>query len=265
MTDNTLIPLPFSWSADFVIDNERVEILVQSDRLNASPHVSFTGSFGGSSGQIINSLREVAPRFAAHQYGDELREICEAWEALHLKSIADLTPVQVFSLGAVLSTLMLLNGERFGAASDIEDLDEADFSNADDTIDSRDVIKRIEELSGAFEAAGLDPAKLDPTASDYDAQGLSDDAEAHDYAAELKVLRALESEGENYAADWTHGETLIRHSHFKEYAQDFAEDIGAVNSDATWPNNCIDWDKASDKLKSDYTEIDFDGVAYFIR
>lgn len=39
-----------------------------------------------------------------------------------------------------------------------------------------------------------------------------------------------------------------------DFAQRFAEDIGAINDDATWPNDCIDWDRAARELMYDYIE-----------
>jgi hypothetical protein len=65
----------------------------------------------------------------------------------------------------------------------------------------------------------------------------------------------------------TNGELPMVHllTAWKEYAEQLAEDIGAINKNATWPNDCIDWEKAADQLKQDYTEVDFDGVAYWIR
>lgn len=117
------------------------------------------------------------------------------------------------------------------------------ISNSDDLIDSRDVIARIEELTDAAAESELDAEQTD----------------------ELVALQSLADEASGYAADWEHGETLIRDSYFKEYAQELAEDIGAINADATWPNNCIDWDQAADELKQDYTSVTFDGVEYWIR
>jgi hypothetical protein len=58
---------------------------------------------------------------------------------------------------------------------------------------------------------------------------------------------------------------LIRDSYFEDYARQLAEDIGAIDSKASWPNNHIDWEDATDALKQDYTEVDFDGVSYWIR
>jgi len=86
----------------------------------------------------------------------------------------------------------------------------------------------------------------------------------YDEANEYKQLRDLAEQAEGYS-DWKDGATLIRESYFKDYAQQLAEDIGAVNADATWPNNCIDWDQAARELEVDYTQVDFDGVTYLIR
>ena len=49
------------------------------------------------------------------------------------------------------------------------------------------------------------------------------------------------------------------------YARQLAEDIGAVNPDALWPYNYIDWEAAADDLKQDYASIEFDGVTYWMR
>lgn len=116
------------------------------------------------------------------------------------------------------------------------------ISNDDDLIDSRDVIQRIAELED------IEPADLD-----------DDDRE------ELRVLKALAEEAAQYAPDWEHGETLIRDSYFKNYAQDLAEDIGAIKAEAQWPYTCIDWEQAARELRMDYTAVDFDGVTYWIR
>ena len=115
-----------------------------------------------------------------------------------------------------------------------------EVTNGDDVIDSRDVIERISFLEG----------KDDRDESDDD---------------ELETLKNLADEAQGYCADWEYGETLIRDSYFKEYAEQFAEEIGAIDSNATWPNNCIDWDRAARELQQDYTSIDFDGVEYWTR
>ena len=117
-----------------------------------------------------------------------------------------------------------------------------EISNSDDVIDSRQVIERIEELQN-------------------NGDGTDDDEKA-----ELAALLALQDEAEGYTSgDWPHGATLIRDSYFQEYAQELAEDCGDVKADAGWPGRHIDWEAAADELKQDYTEVDFDGVAYWVR
>lgn len=96
----------------------------------------------------------------------------------------------------------------------------------------------------------------------YDEEYQFDDPEA---AQEYETLTALASECAGYAPAWEYGEILIRDSYFKEYAKQLAEDIGAIGSNVAWPLCCIDWDKAVKELKHDYTSVDYDGVAYWIR
>ena len=105
-------------------------------------------------------------------------------------------------------------------------------SNADDLIDSRDVIDAIENAD------------------------LDDD--------ELKALKELAEEASG-SPDWEYGETLIRDSYFENYARELAEDTGAIKGDEDWPLRHIDWEAAADELKNDYFSVDFDGVEYWIR
>ena len=119
-----------------------------------------------------------------------------------------------------------------------------EINNMQDIIDSRDIIERIADLSALASYGG----------------GLDRDEEA-----ELMALIALESEGRGYAPDWEYGEVLIRDSHFEEYAEQLADDLGLISADATWPNSCIDWEQAARELQYDYTALDFDGVIYWVR
>ena len=160
------------------------------------------------------------------------------------------------------------------------------ISNSQDVIDSRDVIARIEELRGgleflieAFKDAEEDgreealknlnewlEEELDSeeaenftgTQEDFEEWGKSSDA------LELLSLEKLAEEAEG-SPDWRYGKSLIRDSYFTEYAEQFAEDIGADSRNMARPCTYIDWDAAADALKQDYTEVDFDGISYFLR
>ena len=115
------------------------------------------------------------------------------------------------------------------------------ITNDMDTIDSRDIIERIEELE-----SGL-------------VMGCGGDVE------ELKSLKSVFDQAEN-CGDFKYGEGLIRESHFVEYCEQLCEDIGDIPANLPWYiKSNIDWDGVADEIKQDYTEIDFDGVIYFIR
>lgn len=114
------------------------------------------------------------------------------------------------------------------------------IDNTADTIDSREVIARIEFL--------LNEEDISPEEEE-----------------ELTALQSLQAEVSDYAADWQYGETLIRDSYFEDYARELAEDIGAIDPDAGWPNSYIDWERAAEALQMDYTSVEFDGVTYWIR
>ena len=121
--------------------------------------------------------------------------------------------------------------------------------NGTETIDSRDIIARIEELRAEREA--------------------SDDSEQWDVdnmqeATELHALEMLQDEARDYAADWHHGEILIRDSYFTDYAREMLEDCGTIPRDLPWWVE-IDWEATARNVRADYTAVDFDGVTYWIR
>ena len=119
-----------------------------------------------------------------------------------------------------------------------------EISNSDDIIDSHDIIERIAYLENA----------LDVPENDRD----------EDEARELAALRNLAEQGETFE-DWQYGVALIRDSYFVTYAEELAEDIGAIDRNASWPLRHIDWEAAADELQTDYTSVEFDGVTYWAR
>jgi len=133
--------------------------------------------------------------------------------------------------------------------AEIEILNEGDYE---------DVATIIEERENNIEALRADGSNIEENIQNI----RSDIEEAEE---ELAPLKSLADEAEGYSADWRYGATLIRESYFEEYAQQLAEDIGAISSDLAWPACHIDWEAAADALKMDYTSVDFDGVDYWIR
>ena len=114
------------------------------------------------------------------------------------------------------------------------------INNLEDVIDSRDVLDRIAELQNTD----------DP---------LEDDRE------ELESLIMLRDDLADTGLSLEDGITLIRETYFTEYAQELAEDIGAISSAPQWPLDHIDWDAATGEIMGDYVVVDFQGVDYFCR
>lgn len=161
------------------------------------------------------------------------------------------------------------------------------INNYQDVIDSREVIDRIEELESDLqdgydgqheEAQGLwenwlndpdtdaaDEPPKPPEFEDWVSAAAGDTGgDLYAEALEYTALKALADEADG-CGDWKYGAMLVRESYFEAYARELAEEIGAVNPNANWPNNCIDWERAARELQMDYTSVDFDGVAYLIR
>ena len=115
------------------------------------------------------------------------------------------------------------------------------LDNTEDVIDSREVIERITTLQETEELT-------------------------EDEQEELANLLKLAEQCEGYG-DWRYGETLVRDSYFEEYAQELADDIGAIDLKAaySWPSSHIDWSAAAEALKQDYVSVDFNGVEYWMR
>lgn len=145
-----------------------------------------------------------------------------------------------------------------------------------DYIDTRDLFKRQQELQEElenleYEVECAQEAFDDQINDDLDAP---DEEEAlalakadlsnwkEEYQEELEELDYVERE---VGDEFMHGETLIPTHMFSDYAYQLADDIGAINSDATWPMNHIDWTAAAKELLMDYGELTFQDEDYYYR
>lgn len=93
-------------------------------------------------------------------------------------------------------------------------------------------------------------------------------ASDQDFADEIRELENEKDEIdtiEGYCEDFLYGATLIPESEFVDYAQQFAEDIGAVETDGRWPLYCIDWEAAARDLAMDYSLVTYQGTDYYVR
>jgi len=131
-------------------------------------------------------------------------------------------------------------------------------------LDVRDLTERAEELeTEAAEALGLDSAELDDST-----EGALREAGHLDLADAIEEMREVLDElrfnggDHQWRGDW-YPVTLIRDSHFRDYAHELAEECGMVKGDESWPLNCIDWQQAARELQWDYTPIEINGVTYW--
>ena len=137
-----------------------------------------------------------------------------------------------------------------------------EITNNEDTLDSRDVIERIEALESELEDL---ESEIDDTNIEIDQakRDLADWKESN--LNELEALKKLEDEASG-SPDWIYGEILIRESYFAEYCEELCKDIGDIPKDLPWYiAGHIDWEGVAREIEMDYMEVDFDGVSYFIR
>lgn len=85
-------------------------------------------------------------------------------------------------------------------------------------------------------------------------------------ADRLKALAELDGELGGMEAYANNEPTLIPDDEFRDYARELAKDVGYLSDGDNNPLMAyIDWDAWADALKTDYTEVTFDGDTYLIR
>lgn len=139
----------------------------------------------------------------------------------------------------------------------------------DDILDSRDIKRHLEELEtqwedkvneameGARGEAG-DDFDEDAFKKKFEDQCEEDgDTDLEDLKKWRKVAGELEG-----SRNYDHGMFLIHEDHFRQYAEQLADDLGYIKSDVSWPYNHIDWEAAANELRHDYTVYELDGYTY---
>jgi hypothetical protein len=140
---------------------------------------------------------------------------------------------------------------------------------ASEILDSRDIIERLEELKEHFEALHEQETEEGKTVLEFEdwLEALPSDC---DDLEEYNELCNLQSECEDYAADWLHGAQLIREDYFTDYIEELIKDCYELPKELQsdqWPYRhiTIDYEAAADEAKCDYTEAEFMGHTYFIQ
>ena len=114
----------------------------------------------------------------------------------------------------------------------------------EDWLDSRDIQERLEWLES------------------FDDEDLTDE-EKEEYN---ELYRFRDYMIEHYDKDsWFWGFLFIRDEYFTEYAEEFANEIGAIDDKQYWLTKHIDWDAVARDMQDDYWEVDFFGNTYWTR
>jgi hypothetical protein len=114
----------------------------------------------------------------------------------------------------------------------------------EDWLDSRDIQERLEWLES------------------FDDEDLTDE-EKEEYN---ELYRFREYMIEHYDKDsWSWGFLFIRDEYFTEYAEEFANEVGAIDDKQYWLTKHIDWDAVASDMQDDYWEVDFFGNTYWTR
>lgn len=168
-----------------------------------------------------------------------------------------------------------------------------------DIIDLRDVRDEFHRIVGALrdasaerDADAIEENENDPRGDDrcsnecvctvaekidaYEFEGafamFEDDEALHDLAGvdydEIEYVRHvldLEREIGDLDSAANNEPVMIAETYFVEYAEQFAEDVGYINTNGSmgWPFTHIDWEGAARDLKMDYMSCDFGGHEYW--
>jgi hypothetical protein len=97
------------------------------------------------------------------------------------------------------------------------------------------------EIAQDITADDLELDKSDLPGWLQDEDTLSELLENWDSYNELEVYEAAHEAGSVFDDD-------------EDFARDMAEQVGAIDKNATWPHSCIDWDLAAQELMYDYSE-----------
>lgn len=139
------------------------------------------------------------------------------------------------------------------------------------TLDIDELNARLSELEGLRDALASERESLeDATEEDREEiEGRIASAESafgEEEETELAALESLKGEiGESRGKISEDGGPFVDERDFEDYARELADDIGAVPDKASWPLTHIDWERAADELKMDYSSVEWQGTTYLYR
>ena len=132
------------------------------------------------------------------------------------------------------------------------------FDTNADVLDLRDIVTAGREYLETWQDKDTDPIERDEAL-----EALNELDKVHsDLGLGGKGYDGMLDALEEYANDEP---TLIAADYFETYAEQLAEELDLIPSDAAWPVRHIDWEAAATELLTDYNEVEIEGHAYYIR
>lgn len=120
--------------------------------------------------------------------------------------------------------------------------------------DLKDRLEEIEEERRNF----LESPPTNDSPDNLSAEELWEYEPSYEEATEItELLATLDAERAE--------DGFIPENDFREYAIEFAEDIGAIENCCHWPATCIDWEQAADELMMDFSQFEYNGTTYYYR
>lgn len=158
------------------------------------------------------------------------------------------------------------------------------IDNSAKTLYSLDIIARLRYLEGCDAEHDMPECAIEP-GTEHDQPADEHDHEyddclcfcecwCHDGGGdpdeieEYKALKAFADEAEQYCAEWHHGVTLYQEDQLgAAWAEEEAVGLGQIKREdlGNWPFTHLDWAAAAEAIRSEeYTEVDFDGVGFYV-
>lgn len=159
------------------------------------------------------------------------------------------------------------------------------IDNTQNTLDSRDIIERLEALQSEREACAdavsdceeayayhdSDDTKSTPEYKDLcQARANLSEWDNSEEALELMMLTKLNEQGESYNSDWIHGVEIINDDYWLDYVTQLIDDAYpdiVPDSSKGWPYTCVkvDYEMAARDLQHDYAALNVCGQTYWIQ
>ena len=172
----------------------------------------------------------------------------------------------ILDIRSLIERLEEIESEQSGLIDEYREAkEEADEPRDGDEIEWQATERLTNAINALSSFWDLTPEEIDGAveAIDNDADSFNGDEEAHAIRSFVEQFRGYGGDHE-WEGSWF-PVTFIRDEYFTEFAEEFAGDIGAIDPNANWPTNCIDWDKAARELQIDYTSGEYEGETYWAR